>query len=550
VTQFRTRALALLFVLTAVSCAVDDVDPEFVFLIGTEPETIDPGLVSGQPGGRVALNIFEGLTFRHPQTLKPQPGMAESWEVDSRGVVYTFRLRDAVWSDGTPLTAHDFVYAWRRVLLPATAAKYANMLYPVQNAEEFNNGSIDDPEALGIEALDHRTLRVTLHSPCAYFLDLCSFYTLLPVPRHAVEKHGEGWIRPGNIVGNGAYTLERWLLNRSIVFRKNPRYWNAESVALNVVEAIPTDNINANFNLYMSGIADWGDASAVPQFVVDELKPRADFHVKPYFCTYFYRFNVKRPPFDDARVRRAFFLAMDRHDIVDYVTKAGQEVAHSLVPPGVPGYREVELSERNVEEARRLLAEAGYPGGKGFPKTELLFNTSESHKNIAEVLQQQWKQALGIEIELVNQEWKVFLATTQAEDYWISRGSWIGDYLDPNTFLDLWTTTNGNNRTGFSDPEYDALIARAARTVSPRERFELLRRAEAWVTEREMIVLPTYYYVVQNLYDERDFDGLTPNLLNTIDLKAIRPLRGHRGHPRQKELPRTELMSSAGRNRP
>jgi len=222
------------------------------------------------------------------------------------------------------------------------------------------------------------------------------------------------------------------------------------------------------------------------------------------------------------------------------VTKAGQIPAHSLVPPGLPGYEEVQLPERNLEEARRLLAEAGYPGGKGFPRAEVLFNTSESHKNIAEVLQQQWKEALGIEIGLVNQEWKVFLATTQAEDYQMARGSWIGDYLDPNTFLDMWTSTNGNNRTGFKDPGYDDLIARAARTVDPEERFELLRRAEEWVTADEMIILPVYYYVVQNLYDDRDFDGLTPNLLNTIELKSVRPLRGHRGHPREKDFPRAE----------
>jgi len=531
--------IPLLFALGAGCGTTGGEKPDFVFLIGAEPETIDPALVSGQPGGRVANNILEGLTYRHPQDLHPMPGMAESWDLSDDGRTYTFHLRNTAWSDGTPFTAHDFVYEWQRVLTPATASKYANMLYPVKNAEAFNRGDITDPDQLGFKAVDDHTLVVELHSPCAYFLDLCSFYTLLPAPRHVVEQYGQDWIRPEHIVSNGAFTLDAWYLNRSIRYRKNPRYWNADAIALNLVEAIPSDNINANFNLYMSGVVDWTDSGAVPQFVVPDLKKRADFHVAPYFCTYFYRFNVNRKPFDDARVRKALFLAMDRQAIVEYVTKAGQIPAHSLVPPGLPGYQEVQLPERNVEEARRLLAEAGYPGGKGFPKAEVLFNTSESHKNIAEVLQQQWKEALGINVQLVNQEWKVFLATTQAEDYQISRGSWIGDYLDPNTFLDMWTSTNGNNRTGFKDPVYDVLIERAARTVDPAERMALLHQAETVVTDQDMIILPVYYYVVQNLYDERDFAGLTPNLLNTIELKSIAPLRGHRGVPREKDLPRT-----------
>jgi oligopeptide transport system substrate-binding protein len=409
------------------------------------------------------------------------------------------------------------------------------MLFMVEGAEAFNRGETDDPAILGVTAVDDHTLRVELRDPCAYFLDLCAFYPLLPQPRWVIEEHGEDWIKPENIVSNGAFVLEEWLLSRSVRLRKNPLYWGADDVVLETAEGITSDNINANFNLYMSGILDWADASAVPLFVIPELKRRADFHVAPYFCTYFYRFNVTRPPFDDARVRRALFLAMDRNAITTYVMRAGQEPAHSLVPPGLPGYDEIRLPERDVEEARRLLAEAGYPGGEGFPTAELLFNTSESHKQIAEVIQQQWKEALGIDITLVNQEWKVFLATTQAEDYWISRGSWIGDYLDPNTFLDLWMTDNGNNRTGFSDPEYDALLRRAAATVDPAERMALLREAEEHAIAEQMVVLPVYYYVVMNLYDTRDFGGLQPNLVNTIDLKSVVPLRGHRGHPRDKD---------------
>lgn len=523
--------------------------PDFVFLVGAEPETIDPGLVSGQPGGRIARNIFEGLAVNDPVDLHPMPGMARSWDVSPDGLVYTFHLRDAQWSDGHPVTAGDFVYAWRRVLEPATASKYANMLYPIAGAEAYNRGDLTDPSRLGFRAEDDHTLIVTLHSPCAYFLQLCCFYTLLPVPRWVVEAHGDQWTKPEYIVTNGPFTLQEWLLSRHILLAKNSRYWDAGHVALNLVEGLTGDNINANFNLYMSGVLDWADASAVPLFVVPELKQRPDFHVAPYFNTYFYRFNVTRKPFDDVRVRKAFYLAMDPTAITDYVLRGGQQPAHSLVPPGLPGYHEAHLPKRNVEEARRLLAEAGYPGGKGFPHAEVLFNTSESHKQIAEVFQEQWKKTLGVRVSLVNQEWKVFMATTLGLDYWIARGGWIGDYLDPNTYLDMWTTGNGNNRTGFSDRGYDALVKRAARTLDPKERMELLHQAEDWILNKEMIIMPVYTYVVQNLYDDRDFSGLTPNLLNLINLKAVVPLRGHRGRPRDIHL-RAPQAAPAAASRP
>jgi oligopeptide transport system substrate-binding protein len=532
-------------------CGGRAVDADFVFALGAEPETIDPSISSGQPSGRVIRNIFEGLVTNDPVDLHAVPGVAKSWEVSSDGLVYTFHLRqNSVWSDGKPVTAHDFVYSWERLLNPETAARYANMLYPVVNAEPYNAGDITDPSLLGIEAADDHTLVLTLHSPCAYLLQLLCFYTLHPVPRHVVEEYGENWIKPENIVSNGPFLLDEWLLSQRVVFRKNPLYWDADNVHLEVAIGMTTDNINATFNLYMSGILDWTDSGGVPLFVVPELMKRPDFHVAPYFNTYFYRFNTTRPPFDDVRVRRAFFLALNASDITTYVMRAGQQPSHSLVPQGLPGYTEARLPGRNVEEARRLMAEAGYPGGEGFPKVEVLFNTSESHKQIAEVIQQQWNKALGIEVGLVNQEWKVYLSTTEQLDYWIARGGWIGDYLDPNTYLDLWTSDNGNNRTGFADPDYDALINRAARTLDPVKRMELLHEAEDWILNREQIILPIYTYVVQNLYDERDFEGLTPNLLNLISLKAVKPLRGHRGRPRETRFERVlESAAAVGEDR-
>ena len=521
------------------ACSRDTHPPDFAYLLGAEPETIDPTLCAGQPEGRVAGTLFEGLTVNDPVDLHPLPGIARSWDITPDGLVYTFHLRSAAWSDGHPVTSHDFAYAWQRLLEPKNAARYATMLYPVANAEAYNKGTLTDASALGFKAQDDSTFVVTLQSPCAYFLDLCAFYTLLPVPEATIEKYGDDWIKPEHIVTNGPFLLGEWILNRHIRFLKNPRYWDAEHVYLNAADAYTSDNINANFNLYMTGVLDWLDSGGVPLFIVPELKRRSDFHIAPYFNTYFYRFNVTRPPFNDARVRKAFFLAMDASAITDYVLRAGQQPAHSLIPPGIPGYTEAQLPKRNIEEARKLMAEAGYPNGQGFPKAEILFNTSEAHKQIAEVLQSQWKEALGAKVDLVNQEWKVYLNSVQTLDYWMARGGWIGDYLDPNTFLEMWTSQNGNNRTGFADPAYDALIDRASRTLDPAERMRLLNQAENWILNQDMIILPIYYYVVMNLYDPEDFDGLTPNLKNQIVLKAVKPLRGHRGQPRDLHAPVT-----------
>lgn len=521
ISRITTACSSIALALLAQGCALDSEPADFTFL-NNEPESIDPGRVSGQPGGRIALNLFEGLSFRHPRTLAPVPGMAESWLRSEDGLRYEFQLREAVWSDGRPVTSEDFRWSWLRLLNPATAAKYANFLYPVRGARAFHQGETDDAGSVGLHCPDERTFVVELESPVAYFLDLCSFYPLAPVPRWAVEEHGDAWTRPENIVSNGPFVLDAWQINRRLRLRKNTNYWNAHEVKLERVDALPGDYINGNFNRYMSGVLDWIDASGVPFGVVDALKEREDFHVSPYLNTYFYRFNVNRPPLDDPRVRRALYHAVDPVAICEHILQGGQQPATSLVPPGIPGYESVTLGGYQPELARRLLAEAGYPDGRGFPEIDLLFNTSERHKQVAEVIQQQWKDVLGVEIGLENQEWKVFMVTTQQREYDIARGGWIGDYLDPNTFLDLWSSTNPNNRTGYSNPEYDALIARAANTLDPTERMRILKECERIAIQEDCVILPIYFYVVTNMYDASRWSGLEANLINSIDLKTIR----------------------------
>jgi len=496
---------------------------DLVFLNGAEPETLDPGLITGQPEGRVANALFEGL-LSFDQAGKPQPGMAESWEVSADGRVYIFRLRNGVvWSDGTPLTARDFVASWRRTLDPATASEYAYQLHYVKNARAFNEGTITDFSTVGVSAPDDRTLRVELENPTPFFLDLCAFVTLLPVPLHAVERHGDSWIKSGNLVGNGAYTLESWRLNDRIRLRKNPRYWNADQVSMETIDILPVSKGNTAFNLYASGQADlMMDKGLVPPALLGEIKKRDDFHAAPFLGTYFLRYNCAKGPLTDPRVRRAFSLVIDKPSIVERITRAGELPADSFVPPGAGGYEAyVGAGGRNPDEARRLLAEAGFPGGEGFPLVTYLYSEGELNEAIAIELQSMWRRELGVNVQLLRQEWKVYLRSLSSMDYDIARSSWVGDYPDPNTFLDMFVTDGGNNRTGWSDPAYDKLIAEAAAETDPARRHDILRAAEKILVGEQMPVCPLYFYVGIQLYDGQKLGGLEGNVLDEHPLKSM-----------------------------
>lgn len=517
-----TRRVFLVLIVLCTGCADEGADVDFRFL-NTEPETIDPGRVGGQAGGRIVANLFEGLTVRQAPSLAPGPGIAKRWRTSPDALVWTFDLRESVWSDGTPLTAQDFVWSWRRVLDPATAGKSAQLLFPIAGAREFNAGTSD---ALGVVAVDDSTLVVTLATPTPYFADLAAAPALAPTPRHAIEAHGEQWTRPGTMVSNGPYRLESWRLQDRMALVRNPRYWNVDAIAIERAEAVAGDFANANFNQYESGLIDWVDAGGIPLPLIDALTPRDDWHAGPFLATYFLRCNVRHAPLDDARVRRALSLSLDAAAITEHVTRGGQEPARGLVPPGVPGYEGIDVDLFDPERARALLADAGFPNGEGFPRLRFLFNTSEAHRQIAEVLQQQWREHLGIEIELLNQEWKVFTTTVRAGEYDIARGSWIGDVLDASNFLEIFTAGNANNRTGWESADYDARIAAAARETDASARASILRTCERTVVVDEAIILPVYVYAVTNLYDATRWEGLEPDLLNSLDLRRVRPRGG------------------------
>ncbi|MBI5169887.1 MAG: peptide ABC transporter substrate-binding protein [Candidatus Eisenbacteria bacterium] len=466
---------------------------------GTEPETTDPSVMSGQPDGMIARILFEGLTEYDPQTLLPVPGQAYRWETSADGLTYTFHLRpNLVWSDGSPLTAHDFVWSWRRVLSPSTASRAAALMYPIVNAEAFNKGTLADSTRLGLAAPDDSTFVVTLRAPTPWLLFLTSYYTFVPVPRACIEKHGARWTEPGKIVNNGAFSLVSHRQNAKYVFAKNPKYWAASEVKLDGIEAYCVDDLNTSTNLYKAGVIDWNPSGYIPSPFLPYVRGFADYTTGEFQATYFYGVNCTRPPFDDPRVRRALNMAIDREAIARDLLKGTRRAWGRLTPSGYPGYDGPPHVPFAPDSARAELARAGFPGGRGFPKFTILFNTSEDHRRIAEAVQAMWKRELNVPVELQNMEWASFQQASTTLRYDVARRSWIGDYLDPSTFLTLLTTGNGNNRSGWSDPEYDRLLRESEREVDPVKRAALLRTAEARALASSPF-LPIYHYSTHEL---------------------------------------------------
>jgi oligopeptide transport system substrate-binding protein len=494
---------------------------------GTEPADLDPQIVTGVPEHHIIVALFEGLVSPNPKDLTPEPGVAESWTVSPDQKTYTFKIRaNAKWSNGDAFTAQDFVYSWNRVLSPGLASEYAYMLYPVENAEAFNAGKIKDFAQVGVRALDPQTLQVRLKAPTPYFLQLLAHYSTFPVHKATIEKHGAmdargtKWTRPENMVSNGPFTLKQWDLNKIIRVEKNPLYWDAQTVALNGIHFYPTDSQQTEERKFRAGELHVTNEVPLNKIEVYRKENPELIRVTPYLGTYYYRMNVTKKPLDNVKVRQALVMAIDRKQIVERVTKGGQIPAESFTPPGTAGYTAAARIEYNPEKARQLLAEAGYPGGKGMPPVEILFNTSEAHKVIAEAVQQMLKKELGIDVQLANQDWKVYLSSQKTLNYGISRAGWIGDYVDPNNFLDMWVTGGGNNQTGWSNARYDALIKEASMTGDSAKRFAAFQEAEK-ILLTELPVIPIYTYTRVYLI-RPEVQGWEGNILDAHPYKYIR----------------------------
>ncbi len=517
------RAAALLGLAFLAACDARSRRADLVFINGAEPETLDPAIITGQPEGRIVNALFEGLCA-YDENGRAVPGVAESWDISPDGRTYTFHIRpDAKWSDGREVTAADFVSSWKRTLTPATGSQYNYQLFPVKNAQAFAEGKIADFSEVGVKAADDRTLVVELENPTPYFLELCAFPTLHPVRTDLIARVGDDWVKPEHFIGNGAFTLKSWRINDKIHLEKNPRYWNAGRVSLKSVDVLPISDANVAFNFYASGLADLVmDKGLAPPALLDELKKQPWFHAAPFLGIYFLRYNCQRGPFADERVRRAFSLAVDKRRIVEKITRAGELPAPGFVPPGIPGYAGTDGLPFDPAGAKTLLTEAGFPGGKGFPLVNYLYSKSELNEAVAVELQSMWRETLGVNVNLVRQEWKVYLNSLSLLDYDIARSSWVGDYPDPNTFLDMFLTGGGNNRTGWSSREYDRLIAEASREQDPAKRLDILRRAEDLLVKSSVAVAPIYYYVGIQLYDPEKLDGIKANVLDEHPIRAIR----------------------------
>ena len=494
---------------------------------GTEPQSLDPQIATGVPEHHVISAVMEGLVLKDRKTLEPRPGVAKTWDISNDGQVYTFYLREnAKWSNGDAHTAHDYVWSWWRALQTTLGNQYAYMLFPIKNAKRYYDGETSDFSDVGVKAIDNRTLQVTLTNPTPYFLQLLDHYSLFPVHQATIEKFGRAdergtrWSYEGNLVGNGPYKLEEWKINRHITVTKNPYYWDEANVSINSIVFKPVDNAVTEERMFRAGALHVTSSIPADKIAIYQEKSAPELKITPYLGTYFYRLNINTPQLQDKRVRRALGMAIDRKQLVDNITKGGQIPAYTMTPPGTMGYFPESTLNFDPEAAKRLLAEAGYPNGEGFPPIEILYNTNEGHRKIAVALQEMWKNYLNIDIKLLNQEWKVYLATESAGDYQISRGGWIGDYVDPNNFLDMFLCNGGNNRTGWCNEEYDRLILEVAPSQSSHEqRLKIFQQAETMLLE-DMPIIPVYTYTSIKLLHPsvRNFDD---NILNQAMYKDL-----------------------------
>ena len=496
---------------------------------GSEPQGIDPHIVTGVPEHHILISLCEGLTIPNPNPTGSDgyiPGTAESWTISDDGKEYIFKLKkNAKWSNGDPVTADDFVWSWKRILTASLGSQYPDMLYYLVGAYEYHNGEIDNFDEVGIKALDSHTLKVNLKNPTPFFIGLLSHYSTWPVHKETVLKHGDiddrngEWTRPGNFVCNGPFQLKTWELNNKIVVEKNPHYYDASMVRLNEIHYYPVSNVMTEDRMFRAGQLHLTSSMPTQKCPIYIEEKNPNLKIDPYMGTYFYRINTENETLSDVRVRKALAYSIDRQLLVDKVTQCGQIPAYSFTPPGSNGYQPSTEIPYDPVLAKQLLAEAGYSSDNPFPKLEILFNTNEGHRKVALAIQQMWQNELGIEVELVNQDWKVYLSREMVGDFQISRAGWIGDYEDPNTFLDLMRPNRGNNKTGWENMDFDALVEEANTINDQEKRYELLNEAEKILIDN-MPIIPLYTYV--RVYQlSPDVKGFNPHILDHHHPKFI-----------------------------
>lgn len=492
-----------LIITTLLACSLQSALAEQVLRRGggAEPESLDPQLATGVPEADILRDLFEGLVANDANGDVTE-GVAESWSISEDGKVYTFKLRPTTWSDGTPVTAHDFVFGWQRAVNPEIASQNSNLLYPIKNAKAITLGQEKDVSALGVKAIDDLTLEVTLENPTPYFLAVTMHNAYLPAPRHAIEKHGKEWTRKENIVSNGPFKMTDWVPNSQITTVKADYYWDKDNVKLDKVIFFNSEDMNSELKRYRAGELDLTRYIPIDQMdwilknIGDEYKATASGDL------YYYGYNSAHPPFkDNPKLRQALSLAIDRDIIVEKIIGTGQKGTFSILPANLPGYTPyvpeyagISQAER-IERAKALYAEAGYSKDKPL-KITMLYNTSENHKKIAIAMAAMWKQHLGVEASLDNKEWKVYLQERRQKSpsMHLFRAGWTLKYLDPNSILERFQSDTEVNDVSFNSPEFDKLMQASSVEADAQKRFELLRQAEKVLID-EQGVIPIYHYI-------------------------------------------------------
>ncbi len=536
--KWLTVLLGLLFVVMLAACTADESAGEdnnseggeessssdtstLLLNNGTEPTSLDPPIGFDAASWNVLNNLMEGMT-RLNQDHEPEEATAESIEVSDDGTEYTFTIReDAKWSNGDDVTAEDFEFAWKRLLDPETASPAAFLGYFIEGGEEFNtgDGSVDD---VMVEATGDKELKVTLTAPTNYFLNIISNPAFFPINKSAAEENEEWFTEADTFVGNGPFTLAEWEHDKEMVLEKNEEYWDADTVQLEQVKFAMVNDPNTEYQMYESGDL---DNSEIPADLADQLLDSEDVTIQDQAGNQFYRFNVNEEPFQNEKIRKALAMAVNREDIVNYVTKMGEEPAYGFVSPGFNDadgndFREQngQLVEFHPEEAKKLLEEGMEEEGYDeLPEITLTYNTDETNKSIAETIQEMYSENLGIDVTLENTEWNVFLEDQKALNHQLSRSSFLADYADPINFLESFITDSSMNRTGWSNEEYDELIAKAKEETDEQQRFEYMYEAEKILFE-EMPIFPIHFYNQVHLQKE-NVDGIVRHPVGYMELK-------------------------------
>lgn len=501
---------ALLFSLPALA------KQEFNMRLQSEPPTLDWTMATDNVSITLLHNLMEGLAT-YDQKLQPKAALAKSWKVSKDGMTYTYTLRDGLtWSDGVPLTAQHFADSWERLLNPKTASEYAYFLFDVVGAQSYNEGKEKDATKLGFKAVDEKTFVVTLNKKAAYFPTIPTFTVTYPIRKDLIEKNGNKWTDPGKLVTMGPFVLSEWKHDSKVVLTPNAKYWGGKP-KLEKINAYIVNEDTTAINMFESGSLHY--VSRLPALEIERLKASPAYRNAPFLRGYYYGFNINKAPFNDVRVRRAFAHAVDRSQITSLL-KGGQIPSTSWVPKGMPGYEPKIGLDFDLKKAKALLAEAGYPDGKGFPAVTFMFDTRDDNKMIAERLQAMWKKNLGVDLRAQNEDWKVYLNRLKSDVPPMFRLGWGADYPDPDNFLNLFTSYSGNNYTQWKSKEFDKMIEQAASETAMPKRLALYKKAQVLLTEKDAVIIPLFIDAL-NVLVSPTVKGLELNAMDHLELKDV-----------------------------